>query len=145
MKKATLLIVFLLFSLVTIAQKLQWSENYGEALRIAQDDQKNIILFFTDGSDAKKERLVRQEFFKSSELKAMSNQLVFVNVDESKPNKLSAKDKIFNNRLLTVFNPNRMFPALQLLNVSSTSRFELLTDISEEKLKAFIQQLNTIE
>ena len=144
MRILSLLLITVCFSIGSFAQKLNWSKDYLDAMNIARTQNKSIIVFFTDGSDLEKQRLVKQHFLKSKDLKAISGQFVFLEIDESTPDRPSSNNRTYNKRLITAYNPDRHFPALQLITINTTTKPELITDISSARLKAFIQELRTL-
>ena len=149
MKKGIVLFgLSLLLTTSLLAQ--QWTANWGEAQKQANEKERNILLVFS-GSDwcgpcIKLEKTIWQ----SAEFTAHAgNHLILYRADfpKSKKNQLTAELKKENGELAEKYNPQGLFPLVVLLdkqgkilgttgykNISPTEYIRLLESFEKKKL-----------
>ena len=135
---------FCLFSFISFSQRVNWSEDYKEALEISKTEDKMILVYFFDGSNKSLEKTIHSKLFKSKVFKTVSNNFIVLKVDKSKDVKLSNNQKIYNKRLLAVYNKDRVFPAVRLINTRGENKSKLQTKFSSEAIADYLTYITTL-
>ena len=115
-------------------------EDYPTALKKAHDANKNLIIFFNDGSDASKERVINNDIFKSKIFKKLSKNSIGLLVESSQ----NTEKGRFNTRVISGYNAYGVFPAIKVINLKANINLPLLTDFDESHIDAFLNQLSQI-
>lgn len=98
-----------------------WHTNFQEAQKLAQTEQKLILLNFSGSDWCGPCMLLKKEYFNSEVFAAMANEkLILVNADfpRRKNNQLSAEQIAQNEKLADLYNPQGHFPLTLLLDTN---------------------------
>jgi thioredoxin-related protein len=98
-----------------------WHTNFQEAQKLAQTEQKLILLNFSGSDWCGPCMLLKKEYFNSEVFAAMANEkLILVNADfpRRKNNQLSAEQVAQNEKLADQYNPQGHFPLTLLLDTN---------------------------
>lgn len=114
------LLIFLLFSDSAVSsQDVLWKTNYDEASRIAQAENKQILLYFSGSDWCKPCIQLKKYVFESSEFQEYSRRnFIMLQADfpRLKKNALSPEQTAHNEMLAEKYNPDGIFPLVLILD-----------------------------
>lgn len=138
-----LLIICLLYIPMALCAQ-DWKESYGDAMAMAQKENKSIILVFAGSDWCAPCIKLEREIWQSDEFKAYANQntaLYKADFPRKKENKL--KDQLVqqNKELADRYNPKGYFPLVLVLDKNG----KILGETGYRKMtpKAYVTLLNT--
>lgn len=112
-----MIIAILLLTSITFAAD-DWLHNYEEAVKIAKQDNKKIVLYFSGSDWCRPCILLKKKVFETEEFKKYANEhLVMVQFDfpAREQNKLSEEQTVYNENMADRFNQDGDFPKVVLL------------------------------
>lgn len=120
MKKIFLLISFFI-GVSTIAQeevsKLDWLLDFNEALTQSEKEHKPILIYFTGSDWCAPCKMLKEDFFSTSEFEERSKKMVLLLVDiPRKVDVISKEQKEKNMKLVRIYNKKGGYPNLVALN-----------------------------
>jgi hypothetical protein len=146
MKKITL-ILFCAISLNIFAQEKQfnWKTSFEEASLASKNQNKPILVFFTNQQDSESLKTMRSDFFGTDTFKMLSDKMILLFVDASERNtSISADQKMRNQRMIIHYNKSNAFPAVMALDFNGKVLGESLTQISKQNISNYFTFLGTI-
>ena len=119
--KYLLIIAFMGLSTITFAQdseqSLQWYTNLDEAIKVSKKSNKPILLYFTGSDWCSPCKMLKQDFFDSSEFIDKSDDLVLVMIDYPRRVDILTEEQFaYNKEIVAKYNRARTFPKLLILN-----------------------------
>ncbi len=135
----------LLFSLLYLSV-MGWHCNLTEAMQIAQQEHKYILLNFSGSDWCGPCIRMRKEIFDNGSFKDFADSvLILVNADfpRMKKNQLSAKQQELNNRMAEQYNSKGKFPYTVLLNADGKV-LKYWEGLPEEKPDEFVLDIKTV-
>lgn len=137
MKKLIVLFVCLI-SLNFYAQESQfnWLTDLNTAVKASKDQNKPILLFFTDTNSTESQKL-NIELFKSQEFKAIADKAILLIADNSSENNIP-------KRLIIHYNKINQFSSFVTLDSTGKAIGTPTTDFSTESLNSYISFLNSL-
>jgi thioredoxin-related protein len=120
MKKIFLLISFFI-GVSTNAQedvsKLDWLLDFDEALSQSEKEHKPILIYFTGSDWCAPCKMLKEDFFSTSEFEARSKNMVLLLVDiPRKVDVISKEQKEKNMKLVSIYNKKGGYPNLVAVN-----------------------------
>ena len=120
MKKIFLLISFFI-GVSSIAQeevsKLDWLLDFNEALTQSEKEHKPILIYFTGSDWCAPCKMLKEDFFRTSEFEERSKKMVLLLVDiPRKVDVISKEQKEKNMKLVRIYNKKGGYPNLVALN-----------------------------
>lgn len=140
MKKHITLIFFVLVAASSFSQNIVWETDYPTALNKAHEANKNLIIFFNDGSNPQKESIIRKKIFKSKIFKKLSKSSVGLLVESSQ----NSEKGRFNSRVISGYNAYKAFPAIKVINLQDGINLSLLKDFDESSIDSFLNNITQI-
>lgn len=120
MKKILFLLLFPLFicgQSETQTENIAWSTNYDNALEKAQNEQKNLLVYFTGSDWCPPCKMLKKDFFETEEFKALSDEYVLLYVDLPRGRNLISSDQLLHNqKVLAKLNKRSVFPLITILS-----------------------------
>ncbi|RYH71941.1 thioredoxin family protein [Flavobacteriaceae bacterium 144Ye] len=137
MKKLIVLFVCLI-SLNFYAQESQfnWLTDLNTAVKASKDQNKPILLFFTDTNSTESQKM-NIELFKSQEFKAIADKAILLIADNSSENNIP-------KRLIIHYNKINQFSSFVTLDSTGKAISTPTTDFSTESLNSYISFLNSL-
>ena len=141
--KNYLIIVFLCFFITTsFTQDITWEKDYPKALRLAEQSEALLLIYFTNGSESSVEKNIKRNILKSKNFKkAIKKSIIILHIDET----ASSNNKDYNKRVLSAYNPYKKFPAIRVILPKSRKSTSLLTKFNEKDFEVFISELNSLK
>jgi len=125
--------ILLLFPILVCSQSetsnedLAWSTNYDNALQKAQNEQKNLLVYFTGSDWCPPCKKLKKDFFETEEFKALSGEYVLLYVDLPRGRNLISSDQLMHNqKVLAKLNKRGVFPLITIL----TGKEKVLDELS---------------
>lgn len=120
MKKIFLLIL-LFIGVSSIAQKdvskLDWLLDFDEALTQSEKEHKPMLIYFTGSDWCAPCKMLKEDFFNTSEFEKRSKKMVLLLVDiPRKVDVISKEQKEKNMKLVSIYNKKGGYPNLVALN-----------------------------
>tara|TARA_R110002051_G_scaffold212601_1_gene277677 strand:- start:2106 stop:2564 length:459 start_codon:yes stop_codon:yes gene_type:complete len=123
MKFLTILFMFFLSFFVqaqentsTLEQK-DWLSDYNSALETAKSNKRNILLYFTGSDWCPPCKMLKKDFFETSDFKVLSKSFVLLYIDIPRDRNSLTKEQLDHNmRLLPIYNKQGVFPVIKILN-----------------------------
>ena len=146
MKKITLILLCVM-SLNVFAQEKQfnWKTSFEEARLASKDQNKPILVFFTNQQDSESLKTLRSDFFGTDTFKSLSNKMILLFVDASeRSTSITPDQKMKNQRLVIHYNKLNVFPSLMALDFNGKVLGTSLTQISKENINNYFTFLDTI-
>lgn len=140
MSKYIVIIFFVLASTSSFAQGIEWETDYPTALNKAHEANKNLIIFFNNGSNPLKESIVRKKIFKSKIFKKLSKSSIGLLVESSQ----NSEKGRFNSRVISGYNAYKAFPAIKVINLQNGINLPLLKDFDESSIDSFLNKITEI-
>ncbi|TCK64808.1 hypothetical protein DFQ05_2545 [Winogradskyella wandonensis] len=141
MKYYSLSVIFCCVTLLGFSQKIKWENNYAKALELTRNTDKMLLIYFVNGVDKEAERKINQDIFKSDELKSLANDFIIYKIDTN----TNSRDSRYNERLISSYNYNRVFPAIKVAVVPSYNAPELFTKFDDAGIKLFFKTLKNLK
>ncbi|MBT8263291.1 MAG: thioredoxin family protein [Bacteroidia bacterium] len=119
--KYILIIAFMGLSAITYAQDndnaLAWYTNLEEAQKVSKKEKKPILLYFNGSDWCAPCKMLKKDFFDTSEFRDRSEEFVLVMIDYPRRiDILSEEQFAYNKRLVAKYNKARTFPKILVLN-----------------------------
>ncbi|WP_262711236.1 thioredoxin family protein [Aquimarina algicola] len=87
------------------------------AKKISKKEHKPILMYFSGSDWCKPCMMLQEDFFDSFEFKKFTDSFVFLYLDFPRNSDLiSTERKIENSKLLELYNKNKQFPLINILN-----------------------------
>jgi len=141
--KNYIIIAFLCFFITaSFAQDITWEKDYPKALRLAEQLDALILMYFTDGNQSSIEKNIKRNILKSKNFKkAIKKSIIILHIDES----ANSKNTNYNRRVISAYNPNKKFPSIKVILPKSRKSTTLLTKFNDMDIETFISELNSLK
>lgn len=120
MKRILFLLLFPIFicgQSETPSEDFAWSTNYDKALEKAQNEQKNLLVYFTGSDWCPPCKMLKKDFFETEEFKALSDEYVLLYVDLPRGRNVISSDQLLHNqKVLAKLNKRSVFPLITILS-----------------------------
>lgn len=141
MKNYLIIAILCLFTTVNFAQEIIWEKDYPKALRLAEQKNALILIFFTDGGESSIEENIKRNFLKSNNFKkSIRKSIIILHIDES----TNSKNTNYNSRVISAYNPNKKFPSVKVILPRTRKSTSLLTTFNEKDIQSYISEINSI-
>ncbi|WP_375235299.1 thioredoxin family protein [Winogradskyella sp.] len=141
MKNYLIIAILCLFTTVNFAQEIIWEKDYPKALRLAEQKNALILIFFTDGRESSIEENIKRNFLKSKNFKkSIRKSIIILHIDES----TNSKNTNYNSRVISAYNPNKKFPSVKVILPRTRKSTSLLTTFNEKDIQSYISEINSI-
>lgn len=141
MKNYLIIAILCLFTTVNFAQEIIWEKDYPKALRLAEQKNALILIFFTDGGESSIEENIKRNFLKSKNFKkSIRKSIIILHIDES----TNSKNTNYNSRVISAYNPNKKFPSVKVILPRTRKSTSLLTTFNEKDIQSYISEINSI-
>lgn len=141
MKNYLIIAILCLFTTVNFAQEIIWEKDYPKALRLAEQKNALILIFFTDGRESSIEKNIKRNFLKSKNFKkSIRKSIIILHIDES----TNSKNTNYNSRVISAYNPNKKFPSVKVILPRTRKSTSLLTTFNEKDIQSYISEINSI-
>ena len=115
------LVLLLFFPVLLIAQsevaEIEWLTDYDTALQNAQNEKKNLLVYFTGSDWCPPCKMLKSDFFETEEFKALSTKYVMLYVDLPRSRTVISSDqRLHNQKLLGKLNKRGVFPFIIIIN-----------------------------
>ena len=119
--KTLAFIVLVMLSLSATAQEdtsqLNWFTNLDEAKDVAKEENRPILVYFTGSDWCPPCKALKSDFFETEEFSARAENLVLVMIDyPRRVDIITETQRTYNKKLINVYNANKSFPTLVMLN-----------------------------
>jgi len=95
----------------------EWLTDYEIALQKAQNEEKNLLVYFTGSDWCPPCKMLKKDFFDTEEFKTLANEYVLLYIDLPRGrNKISSDQLLHNQKLLGKLNKRGVFPFIAILN-----------------------------
>lgn len=141
MKNYLIIAILCLFTTVNFAQEIIWEKDYPKALKLAEQKNALILIFFTDGRESSIEKNIKRNFLKSNNFKkSIRKSIIILHIDES----TNSKNTNYNSRVISAYNPNKKFPSVKVILPRTRKSTSLLTTFNEKDIQSYISEINSI-
>ncbi len=141
MKNYLIIAILCLFTTVNFAQEIIWEKDYPKALKLAEQKNALILIFFTDGRESSIEENIKRNFLKSKNFKkSIRKSIIILHIDES----TNSKNTNYNSRVISAYNPNKKFPSVKVILPRTRKSTSLLTTFNEKDIQSYISEINSI-
>ena len=141
MKNYLIIAILCLFTTVNFAQEIIWEKDYPKALKLAEQKNALILIFFTDGRESSIEKNIKRNFLKSNNFKkSIRKSIIILHIDES----TNSKNTNYNSRVISAYNPNKKFPSVKVILPRTRKSTSLLTTSNEKDIQSYISEINSI-
>lgn len=118
------IIVLLLFPILLSAQgdvitkeKTDWITNYGQAIKLAKKEKKNILMFFTGSDWCPPCIALKRDFLETSAFDVYANEYILLYIDIPRNKDLLTADQLKSNKELAAkYNKRGSVPMLKVVN-----------------------------
>ena len=142
MKNYLIIAILCLFTTVNFAQEIIWEKDYPKALKVAEQKNALILIFFTDGRESSIEKNIKRNFLKSNNFKkSIRKSIIILHIDES----TNSKNTNYNSRVISAYNPNKKFPSVKVILPRTRKSTSLLTTFNEKDIQSYISEINSIK
>ena len=142
MKNYLILAILCLFTTVNFAQEIIWEKDYPKALKLAEQKNALILIFFTDGRESSIEKNIKRNFLKSNNFKkSIRKSIIILHIDES----TNSKNTNYNSRVISAYNPNKKFPSVKVILPRTRKSTSLLTTFNDKDIQSYISEINSIK
>ena len=142
MKNYLIIAILCLFTTVTFAQEIIWEKVYPKALKLAEQKNALILIFFTDGRESSIEKNIKRNFLKSNNFKkSIRKSIIILHIDES----TNSKNTNYNSRVISAYNPNKKFPSVKVILPRTRKSTSLLTTFNDKDIQSYISEINSIK
>lgn len=142
MKNYLIIAILCLFTTVNFAQEIIWEKDYPKALRLAEQKNALILIFFTDGRESSIEENIKRNFLKSKNFKkSIRKSIIILHIDES----TNSKNTNYNSRVISAYNPNKKFPSVKVILPRTRKSTSLLTTFNDKDIQSYISEINSIK
>lgn len=142
MKNYLIIAILCLFTTVNFAQEIIWEKDYPKALRLAEQKNALILIFFTDGRESSIEKNIKRNFLKSNNFKkSIRKSIIILHIDES----TNSKNTNYNSRVISAYNPNKKFPSVKVILPRTRKSTSLLTTFNDKDIQSYISEINSIK
>lgn len=141
MKNYLIIAILCLFTTVNFAQEIIWEKDYPKALKLAEQKNALILIFFTDGRESSIEKNIKRNFLKSNNFKkSIRKSIIILHIDES----TNSKNTNYNSRVISAYNPNKKFPSVKVILPRTRKSTSLLTTFNDKDIQSYISEINSI-
>jgi len=123
-----------------LSQNIVWETDYPTALNKAQRNNTVLVIYFNNGENPSKERLIKKQIFKSEEFKNLSNDIVGLLIEGANNNEKHR----YNSRVISGYNKNRVFPAIKVMHFKTRTYLPLLTNFDDTDIELFLKEFKKI-
>jgi len=142
MKNYLIIAILCLFTTVNFAQEIIWEKDYPKALKLAEQKNALILIFFTDGRESSIEKNIKRNFLKSNNFKkSIRKSIIILHIDES----TNSKNTNYNSRVISAYNPNKKFPSVKVTLPRTRKSTSLLTTFNDKDIQSYISEINSIK
>ena len=142
MKNYLIIAILCLFTTVNFAQEIIWEKDYPKALKLAEQKNALILIFFTDGRESSIEKNIKRNFLKSNNFKkSIRKSIIILHIDES----TNSKNTNYNSRVISAYNPNKKFPSVKVILPRTRKSNSLLTTFNDKDIQSYISEINSIK
>ncbi|MDA8874556.1 hypothetical protein [uncultured Winogradskyella sp.] len=142
MKNYLIIAILCLFTTVNFAQEIIWEKDYPKALKLAEQKNALILIFFTDGRESSIEKNIKRNFLKSNNFKkSIRKSIIILHIDES----TNSKNTNYNSRVISAYNPNKKFPSVKVILPRTRKSTSLLTTFNDKDIQSYISEINSIK
>ena len=142
MKNYLIIAILCLFTTVNFAQEIIWEKDYPKALKLAEQKNALILIFFTDGRESSIEKNIKRNFLKSNNFKkSIRKSIIILHIDES----TNSKNTNYNSRVISAYNPNKKFPSVKVILPRTRKSTLLLTTFNDKDIQSYISEINSIK
>ena len=142
MKNYLIIAILCLFTTVNFAQEIIWEKDYPKALKLAEQKNALILIFFTDGRESSIEKNIKRNFLKSKNFKkSIIKSIIILHIDES----TNSKNTNYNSRVISAYNPNKKFPSVKVTLPRTRKSTSLLTTFNDKDIQSYISEINSIK
>ena len=118
------IIVLLLFPILLSAQgdvitkeKTDWITNYGQAIKLAKKEKKNILMFFNGSDWCPPCIALKRDFLETSAFDVYANEYILLYIDIPRNKDLLTADQLKSNKELAAkYNKRGSVPMLKVVN-----------------------------
>jgi thioredoxin-related protein len=125
--KRFLVFICVLLTTVTFAQdtsaSLNWLTNLEEAEKIAKEEHKPILIYFTGSDWCAPCKKLKEDFFNSEEFATRAEKLILVLID--RPHRvdiISEEQLAYNKTVIAKYNKENTFPKLVIVNAKGIEK-----------------------
>ena len=142
MKNYLIIAILCLFTTVNFAQEIIWEKDYPKALKLAEQKNALILIFFTDGRESSIEKNIKRNFLKSKNFKkSIIKSIIILHIDKS----TNSKNTNYNSRVISAYNPNKKFPSVKVTLPRTRKSTSLLTTFNDKDIQSYISEINSIK
>ncbi len=121
MKKLLLLLLLPLFlsaqAPIEVSNDTKWEYNLEKALKLAKKNDKNILIYFTGSDWCPPCKMLKKDFFETTQFTEVSKNYVTLYVDMPRnQDLLSAEQMKHNKAVVATYNKKGVFPLLKIIN-----------------------------
>ena len=99
------------------AKAPEWLTDYRIALKKAQNEEKNLFIYFTGSDWCPPCKMLKKDLFDTKEFEMLSKKYVLLYIDLPRGrNKISSDQLLHNQKLLGKLNKKGVFPFIAILN-----------------------------
>ncbi|GAA3508437.1 hypothetical protein GCM10022393_19590 [Aquimarina addita] len=96
---------------------LLWIDDFEEALKISEENDKPILMYFTGSDWCAPCKMLQEDFFGTEKFKEKTEELVLVKVDIPRRTDIISENQLKENKkLLAKYNKQKGFPQIIALN-----------------------------
>jgi len=101
----------------TSIKSTEWLTDYDKALEQAQNDDKNILVYFTGSDWCPPCKMLKKDFFDTEEFKTLSVEYIMLYIDLPRDRTIISSDqRLHNQKLLGKLNKRGVFPFIAILD-----------------------------
>ncbi|WMI70191.1 thioredoxin family protein [Mangrovimonas sp. YM274] len=128
--KKLLLVIICLFSVGIYAQDAQWTSDFEQAVKIAQDQNKPILVYFKDSQNCDACKKIETTVINNSNFSQIADRVVLVSID-------NANDDDATQRKIIHYNNTKTFPSFVTLD-SKGSPINVVNEFSDQSIEQYI-------
>lgn len=118
-----------------------WMTDYNSALTTAKKDNLNILVYFTGSDWCQPCKLLKKDFFETSEFELLAQSYVLLYLDIPRnSNSISKAQMAHNKQLLPILNKKGVFPLIKIIN----SQGDVLDEVTGYRMNGDIKPYLTL-
>ncbi|NKI32133.1 thioredoxin family protein [Croceivirga thetidis] len=111
MRTLFLVVPFIIVFLLKGEEKIVWQSNLQEAIQLAQDNDKNILIYFTGSDWCAPCIKLKEDLFDTTEFQEVSERFILLYIDIPRKNDvISREQKEHNQQVFKKYNKTGVFP-----------------------------------
>ena len=119
--KVLFLNLCLLFSLAGFSQDLHWETDLENAKKIAKEENKNVLMYFTGSDWCAPCKALKKDFFYTEKFAEQANKVVLLMIDlPFRDDIITAEQRVKNKLVDKKYNTERSYPLLVAINPEGT-------------------------